>query len=82
MKVELLCKNCGDKFEVFPSRIGKAQFCDKSCLRSFRNKVDNPSKNRDVSGAKNPMYGKHPDNLVVLRDQAEHMRVHAQEKNG
>lgn len=34
-------------------------FCGKSCFRIYKNKIDNPSWNRDLSGKNNPMFGKH-----------------------
>jgi hypothetical protein len=53
---------CGTEVKMFESRYKKAKihFCNKSCHRKYKNKVSNPSKNRDLSGENNPMYGKHP----------------------
>ena len=52
--------------EIYPSRLSrdgilKKIFCSKSCHRSYKNKIDNPSKHRDLSGEHNPMWGKHPE---------------------
>jgi hypothetical protein len=145
--IDSQCDQCGEALRLYRSRFAKSDthFCNKSCHRSFKNSVDNPSKSRDLSGSNNPMFGKHPvawnkgvtgeashnwrggihtradgyvrinvngerklfhrhlladqllpgnvvhhkdhnpsnnisDNLVVLTDQAEHMRVHANER--
>jgi hypothetical protein len=61
-KVKKICSNCGKEIEMFPSRAKKAEifFCNKSCHRAYKNKDDNPSKHRDLSGKNNPMFGKHP----------------------
>jgi hypothetical protein len=70
-KIEKSCLYCSEKFMVFPSQIkkGGGKFCSISCGTTYRNKKDNPSKraevrkkisenHADVSGEKNPMYGK------------------------
>lgn len=59
MKIKVHCTNCNKEMEVYPSRAKKSDklFCNKSCHRSYKNKVDNPSKHRDLSGKNNPMYG-------------------------
>lgn len=56
------CDECKKEISLFPSRYNKSKihFCSKSCHRIYKNKIDNPSKNRDLSGANNPMWGKHP----------------------
>lgn len=69
--IAVTCHECKSEFKVFPYRIrrGNVQFCSNSCSRTFRNFMDNPSKqpevrakisanHADVSGAKNPMFGK------------------------
>jgi|SRR3990167_1634496 len=60
--VDAQCKNCNKPLKVYPSRLKNSGevFCNKSCYRSFRNRIDNPSLHRDLSGANNPMFGKHP----------------------
>jgi len=56
------CFQCKKDLLIFPSRFKNARihFCNKSCHRSYKNTVNNPSKERDLSGENNPMYGKHP----------------------
>ena len=60
--VDYTCDNCGEKSQMYRSRFNKSvlHFCNKSCHRIFKNKLDNPSKHRDLSGKNNPMFGKHP----------------------
>lgn len=62
-KIKKKCNNCGEDLFLFPSVIlasaSKTHFCNKSCHRSYKNKINNPSKFRDLSGKNNPMYGKH-----------------------
>ena len=59
-KIEKTCENCGSFLLLFPSRIKKAKifFCNKSCHRTYKNNINNPSWFRDLSGENNPMYGK------------------------
>lgn len=70
-KVKLTCQNCGSDFEVYPYRIkrGNVKFCSTSCGTTYRNKHNNPAKSldirakisanhADVSGTRNPMYGR------------------------
>ena len=70
-KIERECMQCGKKFLVYPSVIkhGGGKFCSIGCGTTYRNTHNNPawreevrekiSKNHaDVSGEKNPMYGK------------------------
>jgi hypothetical protein len=61
-KITKACDNCRDSISLFPSRFKKSSthFCNKSCHRSYKNFVNNPSESRDLSGANNPMFGKHP----------------------
>jgi len=56
------CNWCEKEISLFPSRFNKSliHFCNKSCHRKFKNKVNNPSWTRDLSGVNNPMFGKHP----------------------
>lgn len=58
--VKKTCENCSKEIEMFPSRAKKANvfFCNKSCHRTYKNKKDNPSWKRDLSGENNPMFGK------------------------
>ena len=62
--IEIKCNNCDKELKVYPSRLKTTKsgniFCNKSCHRSYDNKVNNPSKDRDLSGKNNPMWGKHP----------------------
>jgi endogenous inhibitor of DNA gyrase (YacG/DUF329 family) len=60
-RITITCEICGDKKEKWPSQIREGSagpFCGKSCARTYLNMVDNPSKHRDISGDKNPMYGR------------------------
>ena len=70
-KIKTKCLQCGKEFEVYPRFIkaGKGKFCSISCATTYRNINDNPTKREsvrrkisenhaDVSGNKNPMYGK------------------------
>lgn len=70
-RVKRTCQQCGAEFEVPECvvRKGCGKFCSTSCATTYRNIHDNPSKNpevklkisknhADVSGDKNPMYGK------------------------
>ena len=70
-RIKKKCCNCEKEFEVRPSEIkkGGGKFCSRSCATTYRNIHDNPawsdevrkkiSKNHaDVSGEKNPMYGR------------------------
>lgn len=70
-KIKRVCKQCGKEFHAYKSQVlkGKAKFCSISCGTTFRNLTANPARNpavrkkisenhADVSGAKNPMYGK------------------------
>lgn len=56
------CEQCGKEKNIYPSNLKRSSlfFCNKSCHRAYRNLLDNPAKHRDVSGEKNPMFGKHP----------------------
>lgn len=71
MKVKRICKQCGKEFEQHECviRVGGGKFCSISCGTTFRNLTNNPSKrievkikisknHADVSGAKNPMFGR------------------------
>lgn len=70
-KIKLICLNCGEEFEVYPSHFerGNVKFCSISCATTYRNKTNNPTKrpevrakisanHADVSGDKNPMFGR------------------------
>lgn len=60
-KIIVYCLNCKKELSAYPSEIksGQKKYCSKSCSASHRNKyIYNPSWFRDVSGDKNPMYGK------------------------
>ena len=50
------CLICEKEFWVFPSTPGR-KFCSRSCATVHKNRTNNPSWTRDVSGEKNPMYG-------------------------
>lgn len=56
------CDFCRKEVKRYPSQFhkNKNHFCNKSCGIKYRNKHNNPSWTRDVSGEKNPMWGKHP----------------------
>jgi len=55
-KITVKCANCGRAIETYRSRPQK--YCSQSCAMSARNRTNaNPSKHRDISGKKNPMYG-------------------------
>lgn len=60
MKLKVNCENCGKPKEIFPSQLkrDKVFFRNRPCHRAYRNKIENPL--RDRSGEKNPMWGKHP----------------------
>lgn len=75
MPVARECKECTKEFFVPPSQVkrGGGKFCSVSCGTTYRNKTNNPawreevrakiSKNHaDVSGEKNPMYGRRGEN--------------------
>ncbi len=70
-KTELECLQCGKHFFVYPSHFkrGNARFCSTSCAVRYRNLQANPAKrpearvrisrnHADVSGCRNPMYGR------------------------
>ena len=70
-KVHFTCIQCGKDFEVFPSHAkrGNVKFCSISCGTTYKNLHNNPSwdektrykisqNHADVSGTRNPMYGK------------------------
>lgn len=52
------CAQCQTEFSCYASRkVGK--YCSKSCARTALNlTAANPSHSRDISGERNPMYGK------------------------
>lgn len=69
--VERKCMQCGKKFKTHQCQIkrGGGKFCSLSCSTTYRNIVDNPTKSEavrlkislnhaDVSGERNPMYGR------------------------
>lgn len=60
MSILKLCKICKIEFSIPLCRDKTAFFCSKSCAITYRNKIDNPSWKRDLSGEHNPMFGKHP----------------------
>src|SRR3989304_8979609 len=70
-KVEYTCVECGLSFLVYPcyARRGNVRFCSVSCGTRHRNLHNNPSwkpevrakissNHADVSGEKNPMFGR------------------------
>lgn len=70
-RVIRVCQHCGDTFEVRPSEIkkGGGKFCSRTCATIYRNTHNNPawsedvrkkisSNHADVSGNKNPMFGR------------------------
>ena len=59
--IKVNCSNCGNQKEIYPSQTkrDKIFFCNRSCHCSYRNRIDNPSKHRDLSGENNPMWGVH-----------------------
>jgi len=60
-KVTFNCEWCGKEKKQYPSQYNKRthHFCSLSCGISWRNThLYNPSHERDISGDKNPMYGK------------------------
>jgi hypothetical protein len=55
--VHVPCSVCGKRFYKRPCR-PHSLFCSKSCARTATNLTDsNPSKHRDITGEKNPMFG-------------------------
>ena len=58
-KTKLNCIECGGETFKWPSQINDLVFCSKSCHRTYKNKKDNPSLHRDLSGKNNPMFGRH-----------------------
>ena len=70
-KVKRVCMQCGVEFETWPAEIrkGGGKFCSRSCRATYNNLKNNPAKrpevrkkisdnHADVSGEKNPMYGR------------------------
>ncbi|WP_373232088.1 HNH endonuclease signature motif containing protein [Cohnella sp.] len=71
-QVERTCINCGISFltwRCYLRRENAGKYCSGRCRRAYRNKIDNPAKREevrqkisanhaDVSGEKNPMYGR------------------------
>jgi len=57
-KVRTQCAWCEKELFYWPSVIKEKNYCNYSCQIKYRNKHDNPSWKRDLSGEKNPMYGK------------------------
>lgn len=56
-KVKLICAYCGKPFEEYEKQ--NQICCSTSCGISMRNLTDaNPAFHRDISGEKNPMYGR------------------------
>jgi hypothetical protein len=55
-KIKTNCKWCDNPLERWPSQYKKENYCNYSCQIKQRNKVNNPSWTRDISGDKNPMY--------------------------
>jgi hypothetical protein len=55
-KINTTCKWCNTPLQRWPSQFKKENYCDYSCQIKQRNKTNNPSWTRDVSGEKNPMY--------------------------
>ena len=81
MKVKRICKQCGKEFEQHECYIRRGQgiFCSISCGTTYRNLTNNPSKklevrmkisqnHADVSGVKNPMYGRSGKNATSYID--------------
>lgn len=53
-----VCEQCGTAFYRRPSEADR-RYCSKSCARTAANLTErNPSFARDISGERNPMYGK------------------------
>lgn len=80
-QISTTCKQCGEIFDVYPSEIkkGRGKFCSRSCSTTYRNIHNNPAKNEavrkkisenhaDVSGDKNPMYGRRENNAPSFID--------------
>lgn len=70
-RVVRVCQYCGASFEAHLSEIsnGGGKFCSRSCATTYRNIHSNPTQNEevrkkissnhaDVSGEKNPMFGR------------------------
>lgn len=57
MKIRVACKECGKEILRWPSQVQDLVFCNYSCHRTYKNKINNPSWSRDLSGKNNPMYG-------------------------
>lgn len=52
------CQHCGTTFYCHPSTPNR-KYCSRSCHMSVRNAVCfNPSRERDISGERNPMFGR------------------------
>lgn len=69
--IRLTCLQCGRPFEVYPSHFkrGNVKFCSLSCATRYRNLTNNHARrpevrakisanHADVSGVRNPMYGR------------------------
>lgn len=57
--MKINCAECGKEKQLPPSQVFRENFCNRSCMMTWRNKTKNPSWTRDLSGEKNPMWGKH-----------------------
>lgn len=79
--IKKTCINCGKEFETYECYIkrGGGKYCSGSCRRSYLNKVDNPAKKQEVkekisqnhanvSGKRNPMYGKSGEKAPNYKD--------------
>ena len=58
-RLDMTCQQCGMAFWAHASVANRRKFCSQSCSTTFRNLTDaNPSYHRDITGDKNPMFGK------------------------
>jgi hypothetical protein len=60
-KISIECFNCGKPMSKWKSQIPKSgqSYCSLSCSTSYRNKNEfNPAHDRDITGDKNPMWGR------------------------
>ena len=53
--ITLVCKQCGDKYEVKPKDKLKAKFCSRKCFGEWKS-INESGQNSKVSGSNNPMW--------------------------
>lgn len=63
--IQVMCALCSKTKLVYPcqTKVRDLFFCNKSCHRTYKNNLANPSWTRDLSGVNNPMYGKENHSL-------------------